>query len=71
MVPARAASAGIAFFTTSEAATSAWVMAAPMVTPSPAAAMPRSSGNRPMSIRSVGAARRCFIVGISVWPPEM
>jgi len=52
-----------------EVLTSLWVVAAPMVSVSPVALMPLRSAMRVTSMRSEGEASRCFMVGISVWPP--
>src|SRR5436190_17334791 len=68
-MPARAASAGIAFFTSAECATSAWRVIAPMVTLLPSDLMPVSSLMVPRSTISEGEARRSFIACTSDWPP--
>ena len=69
MPPASAASAGIAFFTSADAATSACRVMAPMVTALPSTLMPRSSAIAPRSTRSDGRDRRSFIAAIRLCPP--
>ncbi len=68
-MPASAASAGIAFFTSAEPATSACRVMAPMVTLLASTLMPASSLIMPRSTMSEGAARRSFIACTSDWPP--
>ena len=70
ILPASTASAGIAPCTSADAATAACGVSAPISTASPSTAMPASAAIPARSIRSDGAARRCFIVGSNVWPPE-
>ena len=60
-MPASAASAGIAFCTSVEPATSAWRVMAPISTALPTTLMPESSLIVPRSIRSDGDDRRSFI----------
>ena len=55
--------------TVASAATSAWVVIAPMTSASPSILMPFNSATPDRSTRSVGWANRCFKVGIRVWPP--
>src|SRR5688572_12824547 len=69
MRDAISARAGIAPLTTSDFATSACRVIAPMTTLAPSFLTPLSSARLPRSTRSVGRARRCFSVGISVMPP--
>ena len=58
----------MAFCTSAEAATAAWVVMAPMVTAPPETVMPvRPSLAR--STTAVGLARRCFSTGMKVMPP--
>ncbi len=66
---ASAASAGIAFLTSADDATSAWRVIAPIVTALPLALIPFSSGISPRSITCPGFASRSFIDAMSVWPP--
>jgi len=61
----------MAFFTSADPATAAWVAIAPIVTAPPAAEMPLRSDAPPRSMTSDGLASRCFIVGIRVCPPAM
>jgi hypothetical protein len=69
IVPASAASAGIAFFTSAESATSAWRVMAPTVTVFTSTLMPASSLSMPRSMMSEGAESRSFIACTSDWPP--
>ena len=55
--------------TTGELATSSCVLMAPITSALPFLSMPRNSATRAKSISTGGLARRCFMVGISVWPP--
>src|SRR5574337_113019 len=61
MLPASAASAGIAFFTSGERATWAWVVMAPIVTVLPATVMPFRSATAPRSTSRSADDRRSFI----------
>src|SRR5258706_2736897 len=67
--PASAASAGIAFLTAAEAATSAWRVIAPSVTALASALMPARSLMPPMSMTFEGFDSRSFIAAIRLWPP--
>src|SRR5665213_94669 len=69
IMPARRASAGIAFLTSADSATSICRVMAPMTSALPSRLMPFNSAMPPRSIRSLGLARRCFKVGSSVMPP--
>src|SRR5918999_2772889 len=69
MMPASAARAGIAFFTSGEAATSAWRVMAPISTALPEALIPDSSLMVPRSMRSLGDESRSFIACPRLWPP--
>src|SRR6185436_2019449 len=69
IMPAIAASAGIAFFTSAECATSEWRAIAPTVTLLPSALMPARSLMAPRSMMSEGEDRRSFIAWTSDWPP--
>jgi hypothetical protein len=69
IMPASAASAGIAFFTSGEPSTSAWRVIAPMVSVLPSLLIPARSLIDARSMMSEGDARRSFIVCTSVWPP--
>ena len=64
-----AASAGIAFFTSAECATSAWRVIAPMVTVLPSDLIPARSLMVPRSMMSEGEDRRSFMACTSDWPP--
>src|SRR5687767_5623377 len=68
-MPASAASAGIAFFTSAECATSAWRAIAPTVTVLPSDLMPPRSLMVPRSMMSEGEESRSFIACTSDWPP--
>ena len=58
----------MAFFTSAEPATSAWVVIAPIVTLPPATRMAESP--RPARSTSIeGLASRCFSTGMKVMPP--
>src|SRR5258706_2577754 len=69
IMPASAANAGIAFFTSAECATSAWRAIAPMVTLLPSDLIPPRDWIVPRSMMSEGEARRSFIACTSDWPP--
>ena len=69
MPSASSASAGSAFFTSAEAATSAWQVIAPITTSLPSTLMPFSAATAPRSIRSLGAASRSLSEGSSDMPP--
>src|ERR671914_889634 len=69
MMAASAARAGIAFFTSGVAATSAWRVMAPISTALPEALIPDSSLMVPRSMRSLGDERRNFIACTRLWPP--
>ena len=56
-------------FTTAEVATSSCVVMAPITSALPCLSMPFSSATRDRSTMTLGLARRCFMVGSSVWPP--
>src|SRR5688572_4039622 len=69
MMPASAARAGIAFFTSVEPATSAWRVIAPISTALPETLIPASSLMVPRSMRSVGEESRSFIACTRLCPP--
>src|SRR5438067_2747893 len=69
IMAARAASDGIARFTSAEAATSACRVMAPISTALPDTLMPASSRMVPRSMRSEGEERRSFIACTRLWPP--
>ncbi len=63
------ASSGASACSSSDPATSACLVVAPMTTSSPSSLMPDSSEIRAMSISTAGWASRTFIIGSSEWPP--
>src|SRR5579884_360717 len=67
--PAASARPGACRRTTSETATSACRVSAPMISRSPSVRMPLMLGRRPMSIRYLGSCRRSFMAGTRLWPP--
>ncbi len=69
MLPAKAASAGIACCTSFDAATAACVVMAPIFTVPPDTVMPCSSLTPPRSTSAAGAARPSFIAASNDWPP--
>src|SRR4051794_11084353 len=69
--PASSASAGIASPTSGELATSACRAVAPMISERPFISMPSRPSICDRSTRCGGLASRCFITGISVWPPAI
>src|SRR5882672_1046397 len=69
IMPASAASAGIAFFTALDEATSAWRTIAPAVTELPSAFSVFRSASAFRSMRSVGEDRRSFIACTRLCPP--
>ena len=62
--PAASASAGHRSASSDEAASSAWVVSAPIRTRPSATLMPFSSSSRPMSMSAAGVASRSFRSGI-------
>src|ERR1700682_3724535 len=69
MPSASPASAGIAFLTTADDATSACVLMAPMTTAAPSCLMPFNSAMPPISITVPGLASLSFIAPTRLWPP--
>ena len=69
MPSASVASAGIASFTTFDAATSAWRIIAPITTLSPSLRMPFISAMPERSTSVLGWASRIFIAATRLWPP--
>src|SRR5712691_5587817 len=69
MRPAASASPGTRRRTTSDAATSACSVSAPITSVSSCSRIPSMSGKRLMSIRNLGSSSRSFIEGMRLWPP--
>src|SRR5487761_2265930 len=63
------ASTGSACCNTGELAASAWRVMAPITIERPFCSTPVSPSTNERSISADGCARRCFITGMSEWPP--